>query len=141
MMEQINNPLLFLAVVLVLAVVLFVAIFIVKRPVKTLQREKYETDWKKVEQMITDDSNTWRLAILDADKLLDRALKESGYKGSTMGERMVSASRVFTKRDAVWIAHKLRNRLAHEDSVKLSPKITKQVLASFKYALKDVGAL
>ncbi len=136
-----NTPVFFVLGVLIVAVVLFVVIWLTRRAPKGLNREKYQSDWLSLEQSVTKDQASWQLAVLNADKLLDRALKEKGYKGTSMGERMVSAGRLFTKRDAVWAAHKLRNRLAHEEGVTLSSKVTRQALASFKYALKDLGAL
>ncbi len=136
-----NSLLLFLLGVLVVGVLLFVVVLLTRRSPKTLNQEKYQGDWLTIEQSITNEPGTWQLAVLNADKLLDRALKERGFKGATMGERMTSAGRVLTKRDAVWAAHKLRNRLAHEENVRLNPKLTKQALASIKYALKDLGAL
>lgn len=132
---------LFLLGVVAVAGLLFGVIVLTRRVPKGLNREKYQGDWLEIEQSITDDSGTWQLAVIRADKLLDRALKELRFKGSTMGERMTSASRSFTKREAVWMSHKLRNRLVHEDDIQLSLKVTKQALASFKYALKDLGAL
>ncbi len=134
-------PLLFLSGVLVVGVLLFVVIILTRRSPKTLSKEKYQSDWLVIEQSLTKDTGSWQLAIMNADKLLDRALKERGFKGTTMGERLVSAGRVFSKCDTVWAAHKLRNRLAHEDNVKLSPRLTHQALASVKHALKDLGAL
>ena len=136
-----NTPVFFVLGVLIVAVVLFVVIWLTRRAPKGLNREKYQSDWLSLEQSVTKDQASWQLAVLNADKLLDRALKEKGYKGTSMGERMVSAGRLFTKRDAVWAAHKLRNRLAHEEGVTLSSKVTRQALASFKYALKDLWAL
>lgn len=133
---------LFLGGVLVIALLLFVVLSLMRQLApKNLNQQKYQSDWLTIEQSLTTEIGSWQLAVMNADKLLDRALKERGFKGTTMGERMTSASRVFTKRDAVWAAHKLRNRLAHEENVRLSLKVTKQALTSFKYALKDVGAL
>ena len=42
------------------------------------------------------------LAVVDADKLLDEALKRHHFKGKTMGERLVSAQRMISDNDAVW---------------------------------------
>jgi hypothetical protein len=81
------------------------------------------------------------LAIIDADKLLDEALKKSRFKGKTMGERLVSAQRMIKDNDAVWYAHKLRNRLVHEPNVKLKKKEAQVALAGFRQGLKDLGAL
>ncbi len=137
-----DNALVFFFIgIIVIGVILLVVITLLRRAPKSLNREKYQEDWLAIEQSVTPSEGTQQLAIFNADKLLDRALKEKGHKGQTMGERMTAAGRVFTKRDAVWAAHKLRNRLAHEENVVLSEQLTRRALASFKVALKDMGAL
>ena len=127
--------------ILVIAIGLIVVMGVSRRGGKQLDRSKYQRDWLTIEQSVTKDQSTQQFAVLQADKLLDRALRERGFAGSTMGERMTSASRVFTRREMVWASHKLRNRIAHEDSVQLSSKLTQRALNSFKRALKDLGAL
>lgn len=81
------------------------------------------------------------LAVIDADKLLDEALKKRHFKGKTTGERLVSAQRSLSNNDGVWFAHKLRNRLVHEPNVKLKKNEAQNALGGFKQALKDLGAL
>lgn len=81
------------------------------------------------------------LAVIDADKLLDEALKKKGYKGKTMGERLVAAQREMSSNDGVWYAHKLRNRLVHESNIRLRETEAKNALSGIKQALKDLGAL
>ena len=81
------------------------------------------------------------LAVINADKLLDQALKRRSFRGKTMGERLVSAQRALSDNDAVWYAHKLRNRLVHEDHTNLSAKDAQKALAGFKQGLRDLGAL
>jgi hypothetical protein len=80
------------------------------------------------------------LAVVDADKLLDEALKRHHYKGKTMGERLVAAQRTISDNDAVWYAHKLRNRLVHEPNVRLKKREAQAALAGFKQGLRDLGA-
>jgi len=81
------------------------------------------------------------LAVIDGDKLLDEALRKRGFRGKTMGERLVSAQRSLSDNDGAWYAHKLRNRLVHESNVRLKKNEAQNALAGFKQALKDLGAL
>lgn len=81
------------------------------------------------------------LAVIDADKLLDDALRKRGFKGRTMGERLVSAQKSLSNNDAVWFGHKLRNRLVHEPDARLREKEAKMALAGIRQGLKDLGAL
>lgn len=81
------------------------------------------------------------LAVIDADKLLEEGLKHKGYKGKTTGERLVAAQRDIKDNDAVWYAHKLRNRLVHEPGVKLRKNEAQSALAGFRACLKDLDLL
>lgn len=132
---------LFLVGILVVGVLLIVVIALTRKAPKAINVQEFQEAWLKIEGSVTEDASSQFMAILNADKLLDKALRFLHFKGETMGERMTSASRVFTKREAVWAAHKLRNRIAHEENVKLNVVLTNKALTSFKKALKDLGAL
>lgn len=81
------------------------------------------------------------LAVIDADKLLDEALRRKHFRGKTTGERLVAAQRSLSDNDAVWYAHKLRNRLVHEPNIKLKKSEAQSALAGFRQGLKDLGML
>ncbi len=132
---------LMLAGIMIVGLILVVMMSVGRRGAKLLDKQQYQQDWLAIERSVTSDAGTQQFAILQADKLLDKALKEAGYTGQTMAERMTSASRVFSRRESVWAAHKLRNRIAHEHTVKINPEWTRKALASFKRALKDLGAI
>jgi len=127
------------AVIIILALVIGSGILLKRRP-RHLNKEYYQNHWQTLQSLLKDKS-TWPLAIIDADKLLDDALKRSHYKGKTMGERLVAAQRDIGDNDGVWFGHKLRNRLVHENNVKLSKKTVKEALLGIRGALKDLGAL
>lgn len=105
-----------------------------------LDKQEYQKRWERVQQLLNT-PETIALSVIEADKLLDKALKESKFKGTTMGERMVSAKAVFTKRDDVWGAHKLRNKIVHESDIKVQRKSAKTAIVAFRRALIDLGAL
>lgn len=132
----------FLIGVLIVAVLLIVVIVLTKKGPAPLDVEKYRMKWLSIEKRL-DRNNTVELSmvILDADKLLDQALKERGIKGETMGERMKSLRDSWSNANAVWAAHKLRNQIAHETDVTVSYDDTRRALGAFKQALKDVGAI
>lgn len=125
--------------VLVLALIILIAVKLRKRP-KKLDQTKFKTKWDAVQSMLPD-NKMWPLAVIDADKLLDEALKARRFKGKTMGERLVSAQRDITSNDSVWFAHKLRNKLVHDQEVKLRKSDVKDALLGIRGALKDIGAL
>lgn len=109
---------------------------------KQLDVDRYRTSWMTIErQLVRGEETSSHLVILNADKLLDQALKQRGFKGETMGERMKSARDTWSNANDVWGAHKLRNRIAHETDVKVSYDTARRALSVYKRALKDVGAI
>lgn len=109
---------------------------------KVLDVEKYRRNWLQIEsQLIKDQESSYHLVILNADKLLDQALKQRGLHGETMGARMKSAQNTWSNANAVWSAHKLRNQIAHETEVRVQYNDARRALAAFKQGLKDLGAI
>jgi hypothetical protein len=113
--------------------------FVRRRPSK-LDTADFMLKWQSA-QGLCSKQETWPLAVINADKLLDEALKKLKYKGKTMGERMVAAQHEIEDNDSMWYGHKLRNKLVHEDLKKLKKKDVMTALIGFREALKDLGAL
>jgi len=108
---------------------------------KLLNQQYFQDRWLELLARVKTSPEGMVLAVIDADKLLDDALKKSHFKGKTMGERLVSAQRSISDNDAVWYAHKLRNRLVHEPDVKLKRTEAQNALQGFRQGLKDLGAI
>jgi hypothetical protein len=113
---------------------------LLKRRPKKLNVQKFQARWQEV-QHCCKTKDTWPLAVINGDKLVDDALKQRRYRGKTMGERLVSAQRDLTDNDSVWFGHKLRNKLVHEQTPPLKQAEVMRVLTGFRQALKDLGAL
>ena len=131
-----------LAAIIIVGALLFAVIGINKKGRKYLDVDHYRRKWLAIEQQLKrDEVASYSLAVLNADKLLDQALKERGLKGETMGDRLKSAKDVFTNRNDVWAAHKLRNKIAHDSDVRVTYDSARHAIGDFKRALKDVGAI
>lgn len=122
-----------------IVVVVAAVIYIIKKP-KKLKGDRFVASWKQLQGYCRDKS-TWPLAITEADKLLDAALKKRKLKGKTMGARMVSAQRLFTGNDDMWHAHNLAKKLKIDSTIKLKESDVKNALLGFRQALRDIGAL
>ena len=137
-----NNAVVILFVaVMIIGVILLVIISVTKRGPRRLDTTKYQERWLGITNSVGDDSASMQLAILNADKLLDMALRERGASGVNLGERLKNNPKLFKDLNGVWAAHKLRNRIAHEHDMKVSKQATQGALRSFKAALTDLGAL
>ncbi|HEX3082431.1 MAG TPA: hypothetical protein VHQ86_04200 [Candidatus Saccharimonadia bacterium] len=112
-----------------------------RMPHVSLDRADFAARWQTIMAVSTTGASGLKSSINEADKLLDHALKQSGYAGATMGDRLRSAGSRFSNRNDVWSAHKLRNALAHEVGFDLVPSQAKEALSQFEQGLKDLGAL
>lgn len=128
--------------VLIVAVVAVIYLVFSTKGGARLNSAYFQTKWLEIEHGLDKtQSSTWQLSIMNADKLLDQALRESRFKGATMGERMRSANHRWKNRNHVWSAHKIRNQIAHETNVSLTYETTVRALSAFKQGLKDLGAI
>ncbi len=128
------------AAITALIVLVLVVGLLLKRKPSRLNFDYFQKRWREA-QALCAKQETWPLAIINGDKLLDEALKKLKYKGKTMGERLVAAQHDIKDNDAVWYGHKLRNKLVHEDLKKLKKKDVLEALVGFREAMKDLGAL
>ena len=141
-MDQQTALLFLFAAVLVFAGLLWVVITFTKRGPHHLNIEEYRSRWLEIENQLSRDNNdSHTLTILNADKLLDKALREKSVPGQTMGDRMKQLQKTWSNANAVWNAHKLRNKIAHEADVRVGYDDARRALSAFKQALKDVGAI
>ena len=113
---------------------------VVRRKPGKLPKAVYIERWRELQKNCAD-KKTWPLAIIDADNLLDKALRARKYKGKTTGERLVAAQHSLSSNDGVWFGHKLRNKIVHEEARKLRKQDVLEALNGFRQALKDLGAL
>ncbi len=128
--------------VIILGALLFAFIGLNKKGRKNLDIDHYRRKWLAIEQQLKrDEVASYSLTVINADKLLDQALKDRGLKGETMGDRLKNAKDIFTNRNNVWSAHKLRNKIAHEADVVVTYDAARYALSDFKRALKDLGAI
>ena len=68
-----------------------------------------------VDHLNSDNESDWRLAILEADLVLEEMLEKMGYEGQTIADRLkgIEVSDFTTMNDA-WEGHRVRNLIAHE---------------------------
>jgi hypothetical protein len=96
--------------------------------------------WNRiVEQARGESEQGRRLAILEADIMLNELLDTLGLKGETIADKMKRADRVsFRTIDLAWEAHKIRNKIAHEGAGwHLSEEETQRVIALYERVFRE----
>jgi hypothetical protein len=96
--------------------------------------------WSKVlEQANSDSEQHWRLAVLEADIMLNELLDLKGYKGDTMADKMKQAERAdFNSIDEAWEAHKIRNVIVHEGtSFQINAREVRRVISLYEKVFRE----
>lgn len=114
-----------------------------------LYEEQFKTGPKnnRIQDMFdhvsSDSPSDWKLAIIEADIILDEILKEKGYGGVSLGERLksISPSQLQSLDDA-WQAHKVRNQVAHggADFI-LTHKLAQDTIKQYRRVFHEFGVM
>jgi hypothetical protein len=119
---------------------LLTGILTMRRRRSNARSESFRERWQDIQKDCRK-SDEWPTCVIEADKLLGDVLKASGFKGRTMGERLVAAQRSLSDNDSVWFAHKLCNKIVHEEITRLYKRDVQSALMGMRKALQDLGAL
>lgn len=108
------------------------------------ERKQKNERWERVEQyMASLNVSDWKIAILEADNILDDVIERMGYKGANLGERMktIEASD-FPYLEEAWQAHKMRNTIAHKGTdYELTRSEAEQTINIYHRVFKELGYL
>lgn len=107
-----------------------------------LDREKMRARWNRITAMLQNPDRAMdKLAIIEADNLLDFVLKAMHLPGETMAFRMKFAQNRFYELKRVRFAHNVRNNVVHEPDYVLKKATAYACIKEYERALKLLGAL
>jgi len=104
---------------------------------------KISKQWVKItERLKSEIESEAKLAVMEADSMLNDVLKRLGYDGETLGERLEKLTdATLPNIKEVWEAHKIRNNIVHDPDYRLSLDEAKRVVAIYEKALTDLHTL
>lgn len=112
-----------------------------------LRHERPETRnarWDVIQKRVAENSpESWRIAIIEADILLDETLTNAGYSGQSLGEKLKTANPMsFTTVQDAWSAHKVRNEIAHAGSdFVLTQKVARETITQYERVFKEFAVI
>ncbi|MBP6908672.1 MAG: hypothetical protein KBB75_02520 [Candidatus Pacebacteria bacterium] len=109
------------------------------------ERRKAENPrWHYIRTLIEGASESdWRVAIIEADTMLDESLEAKGWSGVGVGEKLErgKGGGLHTLQNA-WDAHKVRNQIAHAGSdFALSQTEGRRVIKLFQTVFEELGVI
>jgi hypothetical protein len=108
-----------------------------------LPKEMAKKEWDTIEKhFFQGDENDLKVAVIEADKLLEEALREAGIRGASLGDRLKNLKTGQVENiDQIWQAHRLRNQIVHEPTFKLKRDLAEKALGIYESTLKQLELL
>lgn len=129
-------------IIAIIALGIIIDRFIKSGRSKDLDKQYFKRKWEEIEKAVDMKSEMgYKMAIIEADKLLDDAFKKLMISGSTMGERLKVIIYKYPNLRKVWEAHSVRNKISHESNFRLYDSTARRSISIYKEALKEIGIL
>lgn len=102
------------------------------------KKKKLSSDWDKImARLESGNESEYKVAIIEADNLIEDLVTRLGYKGSDTREKLESIPEGQIENiDRIKEAHEVRNRVIHEDDFSLSKEEARKVLEDFSELLR-----
>ena len=102
-----------------------------------------EKKWAKIKQRLSLGTEPEaKLSIIEADELLNDTLKEMGYTGVALSDKLARMSTdILTNIEDIEKAHQLRSNIVHDPSYRLEIKDAEESLTVYEKALIELQAL
>ncbi len=108
-----------------------------------VDRKRVLRGWLQVQERLQkgDEANI-RLAIIEADKLLDTVLKRMGYAGETMADRLKSITPAQLRTiNELWTAHKVRNNIVHDPDFVLTSRDALEMMGIYERVFREMNLI
>lgn len=109
----------------------------------TRANKKMERFWAKImKRLETDSESEHKLAILEADEILDDTLEKMGFTGDTLKEKLEKIpSEVMPSLKQLNDARKIRDNILHDPDFRLSSEQSRKVLEAYEQAFRELEVL
>ncbi len=97
-------------------------------------------EWSKIiKRLESGKESECKLAIIEADNLLDDIFGKMGYKGETMKEKLEQLGpTILPSIDEVYQVHKIRNNIVYDPDYQLTLDRAKKVLDIYEKTFRDL---
>jgi len=119
-----------------------------KNWIELISEEPYGTSgavsrWQQIEGYLESESKSkHKLAIMEAENLLDKSLKKMEFEGDNVEERLQSVPQgKIENLEEVKLAHELRNDVAYDPDYQLQKEEAVKALEIYKKALEDLEVI
>jgi hypothetical protein len=113
------------------------------KKIRTLAKAIFEERWQAILKKASPASpDSLRLAVIEADSLVNDVLGELGFGGKHLADRLANLNPdEYKTLNALWRAHRIRNDLVHTPGFFLSPEDAQKLLSDYEAFLKEIEVI
>ncbi|MFA6383608.1 MAG: hypothetical protein WCX17_04260 [Parcubacteria group bacterium] len=107
------------------------------------KKDKMKEQWSKIKKRLeSENESEYKVAIIEADTIIDDLITRMGYKGANMSERLANIPEgQLAELGEMKEAHEIRNRIIHEEDFKVDRDFAKGVLKKYEHLLHHFEVL
>jgi len=112
-------------------------------PELTSKKKKMRGRWKQIRKRLSSDNESeYKVAIIEADNVIDEIIKKMTYPGENMGERLgnIPPGQIESL-EQLKKAHDIRNRIIHEANFQVNRKFAEEIMGYYESFLKEFEVL
>jgi len=104
--------------------------------------KRMEKDWNRVKaRMDTGLESEYKLAIIEADNMMDSVLKRMGYGGENLGERLGNlTSATLPNIEEIKEVHQIRNNIVRDPSYTVTLDDARKIMDAYEKGFQDLQA-
>lgn len=108
--------------------------------IKNLSRRRSLKAWKQIlKRLHSKDQSQWKLAIMEADKILDEILKMAGYKGEVMDDRLKSLTTAqLSNLEDIKNAHRIRKEISQNPDFQITQDEASVIIKVYNQAFTEL---
>lgn len=107
-----------------------------------LPRYRAVKGWRQIlKRLKSEDSQHWKLAVLEADKILDEILKMSGYLGSMDDKLALIVPAQLSNIEEIRIAHKISSQISKDPTFALSQETAYHAIEIYRGAFVELNLI
>lgn len=109
----------------------------------TTKKKQMRAHWSTVRARLkSHNESEYKVAIIEADNIIDDLVKNMNYPGANMGERLNNVpTGQIESLEELKQAHELRNRIIHEENFQVSREYAKEILKKYEAFLEEFEVL
>jgi len=109
----------------------------------TLRTAVFRDRWQEVvKRLALQTPDAMRLSVIEADALVDSILKDLGFEGGHMADRLSKITpESLACIDRLWHAHRLRNELVKTPDFSISESDAQKAIGDYEAFLKEIKIL